>query len=97
MDFGENALVIKQLIYQYAKKEFVNADAPISLQAFIMESVAMEFQKEAYKEKIFKPFQRPPEKEEKTGKPEQLINVLKKEIGKNAGKEDTVKDGGKKE
>ena len=45
MDFGENALVIKQLIYQYAKKEFVNADAPISLQALIMESVAMEFQK----------------------------------------------------
>lgn len=78
MDLGETMQTLKRLIYQYAKKELVKSETPLSLQTIIVDSVAAEFKNEAYQESLFRKTLKLPENEGHTGAVEELKDALKK-------------------
>lgn len=81
MDLGEKLLILSEIIYENAKKELMVAEAPLSLQAIVIDAVAAKFKKEAYKEHIIREIQSEQMDEVREGTPEDLL----KEIGGDLG------------
>ena len=48
MDLGEKLLVLKEIIYESAKRELEAAETPVSLQTLVVDAVAAKFKEEAY-------------------------------------------------
>lgn len=76
MDLGEKLLVLKEIIYESAKRELEAAETPVSLQTVVMDAVAAKFKEEAYENLRIRTMQKETQTEARTGTPEELLKEL---------------------
>ena len=76
MDLGEKLLVLKEIIYESAKRELEAAETPVSLQTLVVDAVAAKFKEEAYENLRIRTMQKETQTEARTGTPEELLKEL---------------------
>lgn len=81
MDLGEKLLVLKEIIYESAKRELEAAETPVSLQTLVVDAVAAKFKEEAYENLTICTMQKEAQTEVHTGTPEELLEELKEREG----------------
>ena len=78
LDPGEQMQILKKVIYQNAKSEFIRAEAAISVQIMIMDSVVGMFKEDAYEECLIRKMQKPKETVEHTETKEEFLKEMDK-------------------
>lgn len=81
MDLGEKLLVLKEIIYESAKRELEAAETPVSLQTLVVDVVAAKFKEEAYENLTICTMQKEAQTEVHTGTPEELLEELNEREG----------------
>lgn len=81
MDLGEKLLVLKEIIYESAKRELEAAETPVSLQTLVVDAVAAKFKEEAYENLTICTMQKEAQTEVHTGTPEELLEELNEREG----------------
>ena len=76
MDLGEKLLVLKEIIYESAKRELEAAETPVSLQTLVVDAVAAKFKEEAYENLTIRTMQKETQTEVRTGTPEEFLKEL---------------------
>ena len=81
MDLGEKLLVLKEIIYESAKRELEAAETPVSLQTLVVDAVAAKFKEEAYENLTICTMQKEAQTEVHTGTAEELLEELNEREG----------------
>ena len=81
MDLGEKLLVLKEIIYESAKRELEAAETPVSLQTLVVDAVAAKFKEEAYENLTICTMKKEAQTEVHTGTPEELLKELNEREG----------------
>lgn len=76
MDLGEKLQILKEIIYENAKRELEAAETPLSLQTIVADGVAAKFKEEAYENLRIRTMQKETQTEAHTGTPEELLKEL---------------------